>query len=290
VRALASAERAQESTGMLAGFLLGLREGIEAALILGITFGVLNRMRRNELALSAWLGVAVAVVVSLAAAFILFSVGARLEGRAEQVFEGLTMLLAAGVLTWMILWLGVHGRQMQLGIEKEVEQAALKRQATAVFAVAFLAVLREGIETALFLSAAAFQDAQVPVVLGGLAGIATASLLGWLLFRATIRLNVRGFFRLTGLLLLLFSAGLFSHAVHEFVEAGMLPALLNPAWTTEAILSESSLVGAVMRTLFGYNADPTLLEVLAYLTSLIGVWITLRMLRAREPAPAMAAG
>jgi high-affinity iron transporter len=275
---------------MLAGYLLGLREGLEAALILGITFGVLNRMRRNELAPSAWLGVAAAVVLSLAAAAILFSAGARLDGRAEQIFEGLTMLLAAGILTWMILWLGVYGRQMQHGLEREVEQAALKRQASAIFAVAFLAVLREGIETALFLSAAAFQDAQVPVVVGGLAGIVTACVLGWLLFRATIRLNVRRFFQVTGLLLILFAAGLFSHAVHEFVEAGLLPALLDPAWTTEAFLSESTFVGAMLRTLFGYNADPTLLEVLAYLGYLVGVWITLRMLRERKPAPAMAAG
>src|SRR3972149_3136220 len=99
---------------MVAGYLLGLREGLEAALILGVTFGVLNRMRRSELAPSAWRGVAVAVLLSIAAAVILFSVGAKLEGRAEQLFEGVTMLLAAGILTWMILWMGVQGREGQI--------------------------------------------------------------------------------------------------------------------------------------------------------------------------------
>jgi high-affinity iron transporter len=274
---------------MVPGFLLGLREGLEAALILGVTFGVLQRLRRSELAPSAWLGVAVAVVVSIAAAAVLFSVGAKLEGRAEQIFEGVTMLLAAGILTWMILWMGIQGRQVQLGLERQVEQAALRRQASAVFVVAFLAVMREGIETALFLSAAAFQDEQTAVVLGGLAGIAVACLLGWGLYRATIRLNLPRFFQVTGLLLILFASGLFSHAVHEFVEAGLLPALLDPVWNTEALLSESSFGGTMLRTLFGYNADPNLLEVLAYLGYFIAVWIALRILRDREPTPVMAA-
>ncbi|HMK08621.1 MAG TPA: FTR1 family protein, partial [Anaerolineales bacterium] len=266
------------------------REGLEAALVLGVTFGVLNRLRRTELAPSAWLGIGVAVVVSVVAALLLFSVGAELEGRAEQIFEGLTLLLAAGLLTWMILWLGAHGRSMQLGLEREVEQAALTRQASAIFLVAFLAVVREGIETALFLSAAAFQDGQARVVAGGLAGIATSCVLGWLLYRATIRLNLRRFFQLTGFVLILFAAGLFSHAVGEFVEAGFLPALLDPAWNTTAYLSEASFLGSLARTVFGYSAEPTLLEVLAYAFYFAGVWVMLRWIRGRGPAPVMAAG
>ena len=275
---------------MAAGFLLGLREGLEAALIVGVTFGVLKRMRRTELAASAWLGVGLAVVVSVVTAAVLLSIGGTLEGQAEQIFEGLTMLLAAGILTWMILWMGAQGRQIQHGLEREVEQAVLRRQAGAIFVVTFLAVVREGIETSLFLSAAAFQDAQAAVVLGGLAGIALASALGWGLYRATIRLSVRRFFQVTGFLLILFAAGLFSHAVHEFVEAGLLPALVDPLWTTAHILSEASFAGAMMRTLFGYNADPTLLEVLAYIGYFVGVWVALRFLRSRPPEPALATG
>jgi high-affinity iron transporter len=150
--------------------------------------------------------------------------------------------------------------------------------------------MREGIETALFLSAAAFQDDQTAVVLGGLMGIATACVLGWGLYRATIRLNVRRFFQVTGTLLILFAAGLFAHAVHEFVEVGLLPGLVDPVWNTSAVLDESSMAGTLLRTLFGYNADPNLLEVLAYLGYFIGVWIALRLLRDRKPTPAMAPG
>jgi high-affinity iron transporter len=275
---------------MIAGYLLGLREGLEAALILGITFGVLRRMRRSDLAPSAWLGVLAAVGVSVAAAIGLFAIGAKLEGRAEQIFEGITMLLAAGILTWMILWMGVQGRQIQLGFEREVEQAAMRRQASAVFVVAFLAVMREGVETALFLSAAAFQDSQTAVVLGGLAGISTAAVLGWGLYRATIRLSVRRFFQVTGWLLILFAAGLVAHSVHEFIEAGLLPALIDPVWNTSGVLSEASLPGMLLRTLFGYNADPALLEVIAYIAYLVAVLLTQRAMRDEGPAGALATG
>ena len=275
---------------MVAGYLLGLREGLEAALILGVTFGVLHRMRRSELAPAAWLGVIIAVAVSVLAAAALLSIGAGLEGRAEQIFEGVTMLLAAGILTWMILWMRVQGRQVQVGFEQEVEQAASRRQASAIFVVAFLAVMREGIETALFLSAAAFQDAQTAVVLGGLAGIATAAVLGWGLYRATIRLSVRRFLQVTGWLLILFAAGLFAHGVHEFVEAGLLPALIDPVWNTNAVLPEASPLGMVLRTLLGYNADPTLLEVIAYIIYFAAVLAIQRVMRDGKPAPVMATG
>lgn len=268
---------------MIPGYLLGLREGLEAALILAITFGVLRRTRRMELASWAWFGAGSAVGLSALVAATLFAVGARLEGRAEEIFEGVTMLLAAGVLTWMILWMSIQGRQVQLGLERDVEQAAVRRQAGAIFFVAFLAVMREGIETALFLSAAAFRDEQLAVVLGGLAGIATSAVLGWGLYRATIRLNVRQFFQVTGVLLILFAAGLFAHGAHEFVEAGLLPALVDPVWNTEALLSEASFIGMMARTLFGYNADPSLLEVLAYVAYLGAVVTALRQIGSERP-------
>lgn len=267
---------------MVAGYLLGLREGLEAAVILGITFGVLRRMNRSELAPVAWLGVGVAVGLSVLAAGILLLVGARLEGTAEELFEGTMMLLASCVLTWMILWMARQGRESRLGIERDLKVAATRRQRTAVFAIAFFAVLREGIETALFLSAAAFQDSQAGVFTGGLSGIATAALLGWGLYRATIRLDVRGFFRVTGAILILFAAGLFAHGIHEFVEAGILPAFIDPLWNTEALISESSFIGTLLRTLFGYNADPTLTEVLAYFGYCVTVLFFVRRTQVRS--------
>lgn len=275
---------------MIAGYLLGLREGLEAALILGVTFGVLRRVRRMELAPAAWLGVALASGASVAAAIALMAAGRRLEGTAEALFEGITMLLAAGVLTWMIFWMARQGRQLQQGLEHEVEMAALRRQAGAVFGIAFFAVLREGIETALFLSAAAFQDNQAAVVAGGLAGIASAAILGWGLYRATIRLSLRQFFRVTGVLLILFAAGLAAHGVHELVEAGWLPGLVEPIYSTEALLSESSAAGVLLKTLFGYNSEPNLLEAIAYVLYFAAVGSALRFQRNGASAPAVVAG
>ncbi len=275
---------------MIAGFVLGLREGLEAALILGVTFGVLRRTRRMELAPAAWLGIALASILSVVGAVILLSAGRRLEGVAEAAFEGVTMLLAAGVLTWMILWMSRQGRSLQTGLEREVEQAALRRQAGAVLGIAFLSVLREGIETALFLSAAAFQDNQTAVVVGGGLGILTAGFLGWGLYRTTIQLDLRQFFRFTGLLLILFAAGLAAHGVHELVGAGWLPGLVDPIYSVESLVGEGSLVGLVLKTLFGYNSEPTLLEMIAYVLYFVGVGAALRFQSRDNPTPIAAAG
>jgi high-affinity iron transporter len=255
-----------------------------------VTFGVLRRTRRRALILPAWGGVGLAVFASATAAAVLIAIGAELEGRSEAMFEGSTMLIAAAVLTWMILWMSQQGRSVQRGIERDVESAAVRQQATAIFAVAFFAVLREGVETALFLTAAAFQDARTSVLVGGLAGIASACILGWGLYRATLRLNLGRFFQFTGILLLFFSAGLVAHGVHEFIEAGWLPALIDPLWTTEAILPESSVLGSLLHTLFGYSAAPTLLEVLAYTAYFSVVVLMIRWFRAREPVAVAAPG
>jgi high-affinity iron transporter len=269
---------------MLPGYLLGLREGLEAALILGITFGVLRRMRRSELAPAAWQGVAVAVAISILAALALFVVGARLEGRAEQVVEGVTMILAAGILTWMILWMSVHGRQVQLGLERDVTEAALRRQASAIFVVAFIAVLREGIETALFLTRPPFRPTG-----GGRMGVwrdrHRRSRLGPLSSNDPLSFGLLPGDRVAALL---FAAGLFAHGVHEFVEAGLLPALIDPVWNSEAILSEASPLGVLLRTLFGYNADPTLLEALAYIAYFAAVVVAQRAMGRRRPTAAVA--
>ena len=146
---------------MLAGFLLALREGIEAALIISIVLGMLKKMNRYDRAPVVWLGVAGAVLLSVAAAIILSIVGAEFEGAAEQAFEGFTMLFAAAVLTWMIFWMQKQGRQIQKGLEADVREALSGGQTVALFSVAFFAVLREGIELALFLTAVNFS---APVV------------------------------------------------------------------------------------------------------------------------------
>ncbi len=260
---------------MVAGFLLALREGLEAALIVSVALGVLQRARLQSLRWLVWLGAASAAVVSLLVGGGLAAAGAALEGTAEQVFEGITMLLAAAVLTWMVFWLRAQGRGLQSGIEADVSRVAGTGQRWALFSLAFLAVLREGIELSLFLVVIAMQSGAESTLLGGLAGLAAAVAIGWGLYTATLRLNLRRFFAVTGTLLVLFAAGLIGHATHEFVEAGLLPALSSPIWDTGRVLADDSPVGLILRALFGYNADPTLSETLAYLAYLVTMAIAL---------------
>src|SRR3974390_1988067 len=143
---------------MLAGFLLALREGIEAVLIVSIVLGMLKKMGGSDRAGLVWLGVGLAGLLSVVAAVALSVIGAEFEGPGEQAFEAVTMLFAAGVLTWMIFWMQKEGRRTQLGLESNVKSALSGGQKAALFSVAFFAVLREGVELALFLTAVNFSE------------------------------------------------------------------------------------------------------------------------------------
>jgi len=261
---------------MLPSFLLALREGLEAALIIGIVLGALHKIGRPALAPAVWRGTISAVLVSLIAGVALTVFGLGLEGAAEQIFEGTAMLLAAGVLTWMIFWMNRQARHIKGKIETGVRRAALMAGEGALFSLAFLAVVREGIELALFLTAAAFTAGTQSTIVGGLLGLAAAALLGWSLFASTIRLDLRRFFQVTGVLLLLFAAGLVGHGVHEFNEVGWVPGLIDHLWDLNPLLDENSTVGVMLKALLGYNGDPALTEVIAYLAYVGTVLLALK--------------
>ena len=262
---------------MLPSYLIGIREGLEAALIVGLALGVLTKMDQDQFKKLIWAGVAAAVLLSMITAGVLGLIGLSLEGAAEEVFEGITMLLAAGVLTWMIFWMRRNSQRFQAGLESGVKLAAQGGQSWALFSIAFFAVLREGIETALFLSAAALTTGSGQALTGGLLGIASAALIGWALAAATIRLNLQRFFTVTSFLLILFAAGLFAHGIHEFVEVGWLPAILDPVWDINPVLSEESFLGTALKTIFGYNGNPSLMETIAYIGYFAMLWIGMRL-------------
>jgi high-affinity iron transporter len=258
---------------MLAAALITFREGLEVALIVGIVLGMLHKLGHTDRSRPVWAGVLVAVVVSIAAGLALNALGVAFEGRGEQVFEGVAMLLAAGVLTWMIFWMQRQGRHTQAELESDVRRAVTTESTWALFGLAFVAVVREGIETALFLTAATFGTTPVQTLVGGALGLAGAVVLGWLMFAAGRRLNVSAFFRVTSVLLILFAAGLAAQGVHEFQEAALLPALVEHVWNINPILDEGHGLGAFLKALFGYNSSPSLLEMLAYGAYLIVVGI-----------------
>jgi len=256
---------------MVAAFLITLREGLEAALIVGIVLSVLRRLGRPGRRRTVWLGVAAAVAVSIAAGVLLNALGVAFEGRGEEIFEGIAMLVAAGVLTWMIFWMRRQGSGMRAELESGVTQAVTEDRGWALFSLAFIAVVREGIETALFLTAAAFSAAPGQTLLGGALGLAASAGLGWALFSAGRQLNVRAFFRFTSGLLLLFAAGLVAYGAHELQEAGLLPVIVEHVYDINTLVDEQTGAGVLLKALFGYNGNPSLLEVILYVAYLGGV-------------------
>lgn len=268
---------------MLSSYLLSLREGLEAALIIGIVIGALRKIRRADLASAAWFGAFSAVIVSILSAILLANFGVSLAGNAEKIFEGFTMLIAAALLTWMIFWMSRQSRTLKSDLEEGVNMAVVSTGRRGIFWLAFAAVVREGIELALFLTAAFFVGGQSQVtantaqtLAGALLGLGTALLLGWTFLATTVRLDLHRFFQVTGVLLILFAAGLISSGVHEFNEAGWIPAIIGQVWDMNRIVDERSLPGQLLKTLFGYNGNPSLTEMLAYFAYLAVVVISLR--------------
>jgi high-affinity iron transporter len=267
---------------MLASYLLSLREGLEAALIIGIVLGAVNKIRRNDLNPAVWLGILSAIGVSILTALLLTRFGMSLEDPAEAIFEGITMLIAASILTWMIFWMGKQARFLKSEIEAGINKAAASTGKRAVFWLAFVAVVREGIELALFITAAFFAGNQTQVaslnnivqtLAGTILGLGTAALLGYTIFATSLRLDLRRFFQVTGLLLILFAAGLVAHGVHEFNEVGWIPGVVEHVWDVNMFLNEDSVMGQLFQTLFGYNGNPSLTEMFAYFVYIATVFV-----------------
>jgi high-affinity iron transporter len=272
---------------MGAAFVIALREGIEAALIVSIVLAYLKQLGRSDRSHLVWWGTGLAVALSAIVGTIIFSVGAEFEGTAEEVFEGLVTLTAVGVLTWMIFWMRRQGARIKSELQQKVDMA-LTAGGLALAAIAFFAVLREGVETALFLFAAAEGTAVegggvAAQLLGAILGLGLAVVLGVLLYRGGIRMNLRTFFKVTGVILVVVAAGLFAYSVHELQEAGWLPFLESPAFDLSATLPDDEGVGAVLRGLLGYNADPGVLEVVAWAAYLVVVGTL--YLRPTQPLP-----
>jgi len=261
---------------MLSASLITLREGLEAALIVGIVLGYLQQIGRRNRAPIVWAGVGVAALLSTLIAVAMRVIGAELEEPFEQIFEGTTMVLAVAVLTWMIFWMRYQGRFLKSTLERNVQTAITRGEKWGLFGLAFFAVFREGLETALFLAANAFAADAQGTLIGALIGIALAIVMGVVIYVYSVRLNVKLFFDVTSILLIIFAAGLIAHAVHEFQEIGWLPILMERAWNTEWLLTNNSMIGSILRALVGYNAKPSLLEVTTYIGYLLIVVQTIR--------------
>ncbi len=262
------------SAGDISALLIALREGVEMALVVGIVFAYLGHTGNMRAARWVWSGVGAAALVSVAFFAILLALQAEFEGATEQIFEGVTMTLAAGFLTWMILWMLRNARYLKAELHRGVE-AALARGGAAwgLFLLVFFAVVREGVELVLLLYAAPGEGKLIGTVLG----LALAVGVGVAIYAFGRRIDLRTFFKVTSALLIMFAAGLLAHAAHEFAEAGILAAIEGPKlWSTKALMPDDSGVGSILRALFGYQDEPTVLELVTYLGYFVGVWLLWR--------------
>jgi high-affinity iron transporter len=250
---------------MISSLLLTLREGLEAALIISLVLGGLKRINRPDLNRIVWQGAISALILSVLAAIALDILGTDFKDPAESIFEGLSMLLAAGILTWMIFWMQRQARFLKSEIETNVRTTMANRGGQGLFFLSFLAVIREGLELALYLFAVRVTSNPLQILLGAVLGLAGAVAFGWLLFTSTHRFNLRRFFQVTNILLVIFAAGLVANGAHELIISGWIPAGIAQVWNISHLLNENSGIGQILNTLVGYNSQPSLTEILAYL-------------------------
>ncbi len=277
----------------VSGLVTGLREGVEAALIVSVILAYLARTGDLRRASRVWVGVGSAVLLSAVLGVVIFLTAGELQTPYEQLFEGATLLTAAVVVTWMLFWMrrqaGAVGSQLRAAVDRALSDGG----SWALAALAFTAVIREGLETAIFLvgqaTAASQTDSRgaATVLVGALAGLAVAVLLGYGFYRGTRRIDLGRFFRWTGVALIFIAAGLLSQAVHEFVEIGVIPVGGRVLYDLGGVLPQDQGVGQFLRALFGYSSAPevaTLVVYVAYLAAALVLYLRPVPLRPLRPA------
>jgi high-affinity iron transporter len=273
---------------MLATFFLMLREGLEAALIVGIVAAYLVKIGRRDALPKVAIGVGSAIGLSILIGIVVTLTIEKLPLVLQETLEGVAALAAVAVLTWMLFWMRRQGRALKGELEHGVDLAITEGSTFALVALAFIAVIREGVETVLFLiPILSFNGTGLDTVAGGFIGLAVAVGVGYAIFVAGVRVNLRRFFTATGTVLIFVSAGLVAFAIAEFGEAGLFTNA-GQAFNLSGILPDSGPIGSVLRGLFGYRSAPTPLEVVGYLVYLIPVLILFVLDRPliQRPAPA----
>src|SRR3989338_2123177 len=265
---------------MIESFIITFRETLDVSLIVGIILGYLVKTKQIKYNKIIYLGVASGIVASIIGALLFNYLAGGFTGRTEEIFEGITMLVGALLLTTMILWM-----MKQKHIAKELEhKISLKIAETyklGLFLLVFVAVLREGIETVIFLGAASFVSTNNTLI-GALIGVIAAVFLGYLIFVGSMKINIKKFFNITSILLILFAAGLVANGVHELQEANIIPMGIEHVWDINPpvnpdgsypLMHEKGYIGSIFVGLFGYNGNPSLIEVLSYLFYLAIVFV-----------------
>jgi high-affinity iron transporter len=251
---------------VLATFVIGLREGLEAALIVGIIAGFLANQGRRDALRQVWVGVGIAVLICVAVGVVLEVVTADLPQAAQEGLETLIGLFAVAMVTYMILWMRRHARHMRAELESSATAALARGSAGALVGMAFLAVLREGFETVVFLLAA-FQASTSPLEAGGgaLLGVIIAVVLGYGIYRGGVRLNMARFFRITGAVLVIVAAGLLMTAAHTAHEAGWINFGQQQAADLSWLVQPGTPISSLLTGVLGIQPFPTIVEAVIWL-------------------------
>jgi high-affinity iron transporter len=281
---------------LVSGLVTGLREGVEAALIIAIVCAYLGKTGNARYIPRVLVGAGLAVALSAALGVAIFAAVGGLPEPYEQYLEAAMMIVAAVVVTWMLFWMRRQAAGLGGELRARVDRALTEGGAWGLAILAFTAVIREGVETAVFLvgqvSAARAEGAPgaLGVIVGALAGLAIAVAIGYAVYAGTRRIDLRRFFRWTGVLLIFIAAGLVSRATHELIEVGVIAVGTQVAFDLGSILPQDAGIGLFLRALFGYSSEPELLTLgvwLGYVVIVLALY--LRPARRTTPAAEVAA-
>jgi high-affinity iron transporter len=272
---------------MLATYLIGLREGLEATLVVSILIAFLVKSERKDRLPQVWIGVGTAIVISVVFGWLLSYTETTLlsDYKGQELFEAVTSIAAVCFVTWMIFWM----RRAARGIAGELRNKLEDALAVGSFAVgfmAFLAVVREGLETSLiFYSAVQGANLNGGPLYALIGGIATAIAIGYLMFATAVRINLATFFTITGSLLILVAAGIFKYGVHDLQESQVLPGIGNIAYHVGGVLDPSTWYATLLAGMFNITPEPTVLEVIAWAAYGIPVLVLFLWRPRRKPVP-----
>lgn len=256
---------------MLSSFIIALREGLEAALIVGILIAYLVKSDKSELRRYIWFGVALALTLSLGIGALLTFTSAELSDTSEELFAGTTSIIAVALVTWMVFWMKRTARNLRSNLAGKMDKA-FNAGPIALAGAAFFAVVREGLETSLFVYSN-FKSVANPVnsAIGLMAGFSVAIALGYLIYKSAINLDLSKFFTYTGIALIIVAAGVLSYGVHEFQELGFLPWADAFAWDVTGVIAKESLLGGVLSGTVGFDTTTSWLQLGIYAAYLIAV-------------------